>query len=110
MSYGRPPGCFVTVRSVAPPDETLVATIATIVTFAIVMPLIVKWWPRPKPPKKSQDERAAPTSRSAPRKSPTSRAPASTTVAARAAQSNPPRTMGRRAPAAPGRTGARTPR
>jgi hypothetical protein len=109
MSYRRPGALFVNVDAVTPPDETLVATIATIVTFAIVMPLIVKWWPRPKA-KNSDDGDEPAKSRSGARKSPTSRAPASTTAAARAAQSKAPRTMGRHAPAAPGRAATRATR
>jgi len=34
---------------VAPPDENLVAIVATVVSFAIILPLLVKWWPRSRP-------------------------------------------------------------
>jgi hypothetical protein len=60
--YGEPLGGFVTVSTVAPPDENLVAFIATVVSFAIVLPLLVKWWPKslPKPGRKRKPSAAAP--------------------------------------------------
>jgi hypothetical protein len=31
------------------PDENLVAVVATVVSFGIILPLLVKWWPKQLP-------------------------------------------------------------
>ncbi|TAK22103.1 MAG: hypothetical protein EPO26_12520 [Chloroflexota bacterium] len=42
-----------------PPDETLVAVIATIVSAAIVMPLLIRWWPTTLGKKRAGRKRTA---------------------------------------------------
>src|ERR1044071_5703742 len=48
MSYWGCGGALVECDPVAPPDENLLALVATLVSFAIVSPLLYRWWPRRK--------------------------------------------------------------
>jgi predicted lipid-binding transport protein (Tim44 family) len=83
---------------VAPPDENLVALVATVVSFALVCPLLVKWWPKHLPRPRRRPARSA---ASAPAR-PTARPEDSTAAGADPARRPPavPSAGARRAPVA----------
>jgi predicted lipid-binding transport protein (Tim44 family) len=92
---------------VAPPDENLVALVATVVSFALVCPLLVKWWPKHLPRPRRRPARSA---ASAPAR-PTARPEDSTAAGADPARRPPAASAdpARRPPAVPSAGARRAP-
>src|SRR5438477_11106512 len=83
----------------APPDENLVALVATIVAFAVIVPLLIKWWPRndPGPARRSGPGAATGAARPADRPSTASSGPSAPPPSGRRPP-NSPSAAARRAP------------